>query len=117
MSSPPSAMRSVLQCGDVVDGLRLRDALERHLPHRLGDRLARDALERLLVQQDLARLRLAAQARGEVRDAADASVVPASVEADRAERRVADRDADAEPEVVAALLPVGVEGGEIALHL
>ena len=47
--------------------------------------------------------RLAAQPRGEIDDAADRRVVEAALEAERAERREALRDADAEVEVVAQL--------------
>ena len=45
----------------------------------------------------------------EIADGADRAVVAAALEADRAERRVAVRDAHAESELVAALLPAADE--------
>src|SRR6185369_12144098 len=65
-----------------ADGIELEDPVER------GHGLA--------VGEDLAGLRLGAEARGEVGDVADGSVVPAALEADGAERGVALRNADAE---------------------
>jgi len=56
------------------------------------------------VPQHLAARRLGAQARGEVGRITDRRVIPASLEADRAARRVALRDADAEREALARLI-------------
>src|SRR2546429_635939 len=60
--------------------------------------------------------RLAAQAGREVGDRADGAVVPAALEADRADGRVALRDADAEGELPAALAPSGREVRHAIAH-
>src|SRR5262245_32209355 len=52
-------------------------------------------------------MRLAAEARGEIRHRSDRAVVPPALEADRADRGIAARDADAEAEVPATLAPAG----------
>src|SRR5262245_17694326 len=54
---------------------------------------------------DLAGLGLVAQAGGEVGDAADRGIFQALLKADLAERGVAERNADTEGEVVAAVAP------------
>ena len=46
------------------------------------------------------------KSRGQIGDGADRAVVPAPLESDRADRRIALRDADAEAQLVAALGPV-----------
>src|SRR5437868_2646464 len=92
-----------------ADGIELEYAVER------GHGLA--------VGEDLAGLRLGTEARGEVGDVADGGVVPAAFEADRAERGVALRDADARAELAAAALVAvladrqgGFLHGERGLH-
>src|SRR2546425_5285091 len=76
---------------ELADGFDFREVLHRR-QHALRD-------------EDLARLRLATEARGEVGHGADRPVVQAPLETDRADRRVALGDADAEVEGVAALPP------------
>src|SRR5262245_14631912 len=71
----------------------------RGLDHRL------DQVEHPLADQDLPGLRLVAQARGEIGDAADAGVVEPPIETDLPERGIAERNADAEAERMAALAP------------
>src|SRR3954467_8571996 len=85
-------MREALK-GELAYGFEVESAVE----HRHG----------LAAGENLAGLRFRAKASGEIRDVTDGSVVPATFEADRTERRIALRDADAEAEVeAAALLPV-----------
>src|SRR5262249_56706931 len=59
--------------------------------------------------EDLAGVRLAAEARGEIRHRSDRAIVPTALEADRADRGIAARDADAETQVPAALAPAAGE--------
>src|SRR3954470_13405711 len=54
----------------------------------------------LRVEDDLAGVRVTAEARREVRHVADRGVLPAVLEADHAERRLALRDADAQADGV-----------------
>ena len=61
--------------------------------------------------------RLAAQARSQIDHAADGRIIPASLEAERAERGVTVRDADAEIEIVAELHPALAQRRERGLHL
>src|SRR5690349_3846309 len=82
----------------------MREALERELAHGLEVAHAVEHRHGLAIGEDLAGLRLGAEPRGEVGDVADRGIVPAAFEADRAERGVALRDADAEAEIVAAAL-------------
>src|SRR6185369_1619309 len=84
----------------------LREALEGERSDRIEGKRPVERGHRFAVEQHLAGLGLGAQARGEVGDVADRGVVPAPLEADGAQRGVALRDADAERELVAALLPV-----------
>ena len=83
-----------------LDAIRNVDADVRHVV--LG----------LRVEDDLAGARRAAQARREVRHVADRRVLPALLEADHAERRLALRDADAEADLVAELCPGLRDRGE-----
>src|SRR3954464_6393281 len=83
------------------------EALEGELAHGFEVEGAVEDGHGLAIGEDLAGLRFAAKARGEVGDVADGGVVPAAFEADGAERGVALRDAAAEAEVeAAALFPV-----------
>src|SRR6266487_3937886 len=59
---------------------------------------------------------LCAEARGQIRHRADGAVVDAPLEADRPERRVAVRDADAEVEVEAGFLPADRKLGHAPAH-
>ena len=79
-------------------GTGLRVALEGKRADRLAVGLLAQRGARAAVDQDLAARGLAAQPRGEVDDAADRRIVEAALEAERAERREALRDADAEVE-------------------
>ena len=72
------------------------EAFERELARRLDLQQSLRRRQDALGNQDLAGLCFTAQASGEVGDRADRAVVPASLEADRADRRIALRDADAE---------------------
>src|SRR5215216_575813 len=61
--------------------------------------------ENALADEDLSGFRLVAQARSEIGDAADRRIIETPVEPDLSQRRVTERDADAETERVAALAP------------
>ena len=107
---------ALLHSDDVecLDGLQ--EALEGQGPDRLEvDRILGGA-GHARRDQDLARLGLAAQARRQVRDRADGAVVPAALEADGADGRVALGDADAEAEVVPALAPGGGKVADLVAH-
>src|SRR5262249_14208706 len=92
---------------DHVEGEhRPREALQRQAAQLLDFYQCLDRAEHALLDQDLARLGLAAEAGGHVGHGADRAVVHAALEADRADRRVALGDADAEVELVAALAPL-----------
>src|SRR5688572_16576664 len=84
---------------------RLREALEGQRPNGIAFERTVERGHRLAVEKHLSGFGFGAETRGEVSDVADRGVVPASLEADRAEGGVALRDADAERELVAALLP------------
>src|SRR3972149_2162244 len=92
------------------------EALQRQLAHRLTDHDLLDRGVGALVGEDLAAARLAAQPRGHDHDRADGGVVVAALEADAAEGGVADRHADAEAELVAALAPPAPAGLETLAH-
>ena len=91
-------------------------ALQRELAHRLG----RDGVlyggQRLGRRQDLAPLRLRAEARREVDDASDSPVIEAALEADSSHRRESHRDADPQRQIVAPLAPADDELGDPLLH-
>src|SRR2546422_9889267 len=89
----------------VEGGHGLEESFEVEIAPGLGLHEGVRLRQQALGDQDLARLGLAAETGGEVRDGADGAVVPAPLEADRADRRVALRDADAELELVAELAP------------
>src|SRR5207249_1892428 len=89
---------------------RPREAAERQLAERLDLHQVLDRGVEPARDEDLAAARLAAQPRGEVGHGADRPVVPAPLEADGAERRVALRDADAEVQVEAQLAPAARQG-------
>ena len=91
-------------------------ALELELTGRLDLDQVLDGGVGPLAEQDLAGLRLAAQAGGEDDRVADRGVVVATFEADPAERRVAGRDADPETELVAELAPALGQLGEPGAH-
>src|SRR5438552_15264005 len=96
--------------GDHVDGLDgTKKAFERQRRERLGLDEILDEGVGALAQEDLPALCLGAQARGEVHDRPHGAVVGAAGEADPPEGRVAERDPDAEVEVVPALSPAGHE--------
>src|SRR5256712_4276343 len=96
--------------GDHVDGLDgTKEAFERRRRERLGRDEILDEGVGALAQEDLPALCLGAQARGEVHDRPHRAVVGAAGEADPPEGRVAERDPDAEVEVVPALSPAGHE--------
>src|SRR5205823_12351775 len=97
------AAASASEPEDVAGGDGLRKALEREAPESLDLDGILDAAIHALRDQDLAGLRLAAQARREVGDGADRAVVQAPFEADRADRGVPLGDPDAEVDVIAAL--------------
>src|SRR5882672_10228051 len=84
---------------------RSREAAQRQLAERLGLDEALDRGVEAARDEDLAAARLAAEPRGEVGHGADRAIVPAALEADGAERRVALRDAHAEVQVEAELAP------------
>src|SRR5262244_2515653 len=88
--------------GDVADVLDLDERL-----HGGGDPLR---------EEDLARLRFRAQARGEVGHGADGAVVEPSFEADGPEGGVAVGDPDAEVELEARLLPGHRQLGDPIAH-
>src|SRR5262252_3733929 len=88
--------------GDVADGLDLDERL-----HGGGNPLR---------EEDLARLRFRAQARGEVGHGTDGAVVEPSLEADGSEGGVAVGDPDAEVELEARLLPGHGELGHAIAH-
>src|SRR4051812_4438764 len=58
-----------------------------------------------LVDKDLARTRFVAQPRGQVYDGAERAVVAPTLESDHADVGEAERDADAQPDVVTAWTP------------
>src|SRR5882672_10871447 len=81
------------------------EAAQRQLAERLRlDKILDRRIEPAR-DEDLAAARLAAEPRREVGHGADRSVVPAALEADGAQRRVALRDAHAEVQVEAELAP------------
>src|SRR5437870_5763670 len=94
-----------LHAQHVVGGHGAVEALEPELADRLDFREVLHRRQHALSDEDLARLRLAAEARREIGHSADRPVVQTPLEADRADRRVALGDADAEVEGVAALPP------------
>src|SRR6185436_9033443 len=106
-----------LQGRDLERLHRLRNALQRDFAQRLGFHGIFDPAQGLLIDQDLAALGLAAKTRGQVGDAADACIFPAALEADRAERRIALRNTDAEIKIETALLPRCAQRREMLLHL
>src|SRR5207253_7490088 len=94
-----------LQAEHVECRYRFEESLQVELPDGFDLDQILGRREQPLRDQDLAGPGLTAEARGEIRHGADGSIVPASFEADGANRRVALRDPDAEVEVVAALAP------------
>ena len=66
---------------------------------------------------DLVGLGFVAEPRGEVGDAADRGVFQPLLEADLAERGIAERDADAEAEIVAAVAPFLGQRADGVAHL
>src|SRR6185369_928526 len=84
-----------------------RPALDPWLDHA-GDAAA---------HHDLASLGLAAEAGGEVGNAADRGVFQALFEADLTESRIAERNADAETEIMAAVAPALGQRANGVAHL
>src|SRR5437879_9886744 len=99
--------RLCANCAHVERGDGAVEPLELKLADRSGVGQRFHGGVDLAVDQDLAALGLAAEARGEVHHAADGSVVEAAFGADAAERGKAMRDADTEAEIVAELFPFG----------
>src|SRR5207249_1954902 len=93
-----------------------REPLERQLPDRAGLDLRLDGGLYPLRQQDLPGLRLRREALGEDDAVPDAAVVVPAFEADASERRVPGRDACAEAELVALLLPAAREVAKTLAH-
>src|SRR6266498_235298 len=97
-----------------------RDGFEQALERQRADFLALD--EVLECCRDargdeyLPALGLAAEPRGQVGDRPDSAVVPTPFEADRADRRVALRDPDAQGEVVTPLAPSRAQVAETLAH-
>jgi len=71
-----------------------------------------DGSKHALAYQDLVRLSVRAEPRGEVGDWAARAIVVPPLEADPTERCVAGGDADPETELVAALTPQAGQFGE-----
>src|SRR5262249_19355267 len=90
----------------------LEEAAQPQRPHRLGVEEAPDFLLDLGVEQDFPGPGLAAKARGQVRYVADRGVFPALLESDHAQGRLALRDADPQPDVVAEPFPGLRDRGE-----
>src|SRR5689334_1938049 len=82
---------------------RLREAAQRERPDRLAVDHVRKGRLGLRIEDDLARARVTAEPRGEVRHVADRGVFPALLEADHAEGRLALGDADAEADFMPEL--------------
>src|SRR5262245_2706097 len=100
---------------DGVPRYRTLEPRESKRPRRLDLQHTFRYRQHSLRDQNLSWLRFGTQARSQVRDRADRPVVPAPFEADRADRRVALRDADALIELVAELAPfVAQPGGALA---
>src|SRR5437588_12141853 len=101
---PPRSCTSAK--GDDVGGLhRSRQALQGELTDVLG---FDDPLDHHLgarAEQDLPGLRLAAEPGSEDRDVADGAVIVAAVVPDASQGCVAERDPDAESELIAAVAP------------
>src|SRR2546423_8897027 len=103
--SPSSATSGLLQRPEPERRHRLEEAAQLQRAHGLGVGERRDLLLGLRIEQDFPGARRAAKARREVGHVADRGILPALLEADHAERRLALRDADAQAHVVAELLP------------
>src|SRR5712691_5524118 len=104
------------QSHDVEGRDRLRQSLQRERAHLLG-------LDEILHfprhpqgDEDLTGLGLAAQTRRQVGDRTDRAVVPAALEADGADGRVALRDADPEVQLVPPLAPPAQERRHAVTH-
>src|SRR5258708_9437720 len=98
-------------------GHGLVEARERELGDRFGREPGAEGCDDALREQDLAALRVAAQGRSEVGQGADRAIVPAALEADLVECRIALCDAYAKLDVVSALLPADCERLEFPLHV
>src|SRR6266704_3621055 len=79
---------------------RMIEALQVQLFERVAFDPALDHAEHAPANHDLVGLGFVAQPRGEVGDAADRGVFEPLLETDLAQRRIAERDADAEAEAV-----------------
>ena len=84
----------------IVSRQRPPDPLQLELTYGLDRHGILDLRQHPRTDEDLSRLRLVAQPRGDVGHRANSCVIKASLEADGAERRKAVRDADAEANVV-----------------
>ena len=102
-------------------GSKRRDGPVEALQGQGGDRGGIDPrldhAEHPLADDDLSARRLVAQAGSEIGDAADRCVFEASVEADLPERGIAHRDADPEPERMAAVAPAFGQLADAVAHL
>ena len=113
--SPAAPGRGGRRIDDVVDFLAPSEDL--HRQHRVIEPLELEIVERggldpglddaedAAADHDLVGLGFAAQARGKIGDAADRGIFQPLLEADLAERGIADRDSDAEAEAVPAVAP------------
>src|SRR5258705_2822146 len=100
---PPQPLR--FQTQDVVGADGTVEALQSQLADGLHLYQLFHHSQQAQRNEDLAGLGLAAETGGEVSDGADRSVVPATLEADGADRGVALGDADAEAELEPSLVP------------
>src|SRR5215475_11775827 len=85
------------------------EALEGQWAERFQGNQVLHGARHALGEEDLGVARLPAEPRGEIGHRADGSVVPAPLEADGADGRIALRDADAHAEIIALLAPGCVE--------
>src|SRR5262245_5717647 len=99
----------LLDAKDVERGYRPEQALELHLADRFDFDQLLDRGQHAFRDQNLTGLGLAAQTRGKIRDGADRTIVQASLETHRADRRVALRDAGAEIQLEPAFAPLHKE--------
>src|SRR5437762_3294564 len=104
------------QSHDVEGRDRLRQSLQRERAYLLGLDQILHVPRHPQGDEDLAGLGLAAQTRRQVGDRADRAVVPAALEADGADGRVALRDADPEVQLVPALAPPAQERRHAVTH-
>src|SRR5262249_35222753 len=115
--APRRLGRSAAPADDLVGRHRPMESLERQIADVIGLDLRLDESEDALADEDLAALGLVAQPRRQVGDAADRRIVEALVEADLTERGIADRNAHAEAERMAAPAPDLDEAIQLLAHV